>query len=227
MKRYIGLITFTVIAFGLAYILPTSEMLKGIYAMPSLLGLLGILYQILRDQSQHEKMEYLQRQQQVHQIGSASHMANVAFDKHVEFCEEYIQNIHETMNVLWREGPTEKAVALGNKLYSIRLKYSAWLTEEMGQQLFPFEQALRELGASQGFINQTIDSEQYAEQRSKLIWQVHSNIKKILNMDKDHEIEAEIEIESVKNKVRKILGINELVSLRNKIISDAMSSVNA
>ena len=88
MKKYIFLILFTVITFFLAYALPTTELLKGIYATPSLLGLFGILYQLVRDQAQHEKKEILQKQQQLFNLGATSHMANVVFDKHVEWTSQ-------------------------------------------------------------------------------------------------------------------------------------------
>lgn len=226
MKKYIVLIIYTIIVFAIAFALPVGEIAKGIYASPALLGLLAILYQILHDQSQHDRMEYLQKQQQIFNIGSASHMANVTFDKHVEFCEKYLEVVHEAMHTLWREGPTEKAVDLGNKLYTLRLSYSAWVTEEMGNELFPFEQGLRTLGAGQAFINQTINVPEYGEHRSKKISEVHSDMMKILGIKKENEneVEAEIAIELIKRKVRKMLGIEELVNLRTKLIQEAINA---
>ena len=229
MNKYISLIAFTFIVFLIVFYLPVNETMKGVYASPGVLGLLAILHQIIRDQTQHERMEYLQKQQQIFNIGSASHMANVTFDKHVEFCEKYLEVVHEAMNALWREGPTKKAVDFGNKLYTLRLSYSAWVTEDMGNELFPFEQGLRSLGAAQGFIDQTADSARHADDRSKVIWEVNSDIQKILGMKKGRngEGEAEITIESVKRKVRNILGIEELANLRSSLIKEAINASKA
>jgi hypothetical protein len=227
MKKYVLLILFTLITFILAYALPTTELLKGIYATPSMLGLFGILYQLIRDQAQHEKNEILQKQQQLFNLGATSHMANVVFDKHVEFCEKYLQKVHEAVTTLWKEGPTKDAVTLGNGLYSLRLEYAAWLTDDIGENLFPFEQALRNLGASQGFVENTASAPQYAEDRSKEIHALYDNFKKILNIsDKEEEPETEIAVETIKKRVREILGIDDLLFLRKALISEARKVVD-
>ncbi len=227
MKRYIYLIIFTFAAFILAFSFPVSNFMKGIYGTPGLLGLIGILYQIVRDQSKHEKMEYLQKQQLIFNIGSASHMANVAFDKHVEFCEEYLVKVHEAMRALWKNGATEEAGYFGNELYAIRLKHSAWLTEEIGRLLFPFEQGLIELGSNKGFINHARAVEEFHEKRSEVIQKVNENFNKILGIDVNQGLDAEIAIDSVIKKIREILGIEELVCLRKKLISEAIKGIEA
>lgn len=227
MKQYIYLIIFTFVAFILAFSFPVSNFMKGIYGTPGLLGLIGILYQIVRDQSKHEKMEYLQKQQQIFNIGSASHMANVAFDKHVEFCEEYLVKVHEAMRALWIHGATEGAVGFGNELYAIRLKYSAWLTGEIGRLLLPFEQGLIELGANKGFISQAKNVEEFHEKRSEMLQKVSEDFKRILGISVNQELDAEIAIDSVIKKIREILGIEELVRLRKKLISEAIKGIDA
>lgn len=227
MKKYIFLIIFTIVTFALAYALPTTELLKGIFATPSLLGLFGILYQLIRDQAQHEKKEILQKQQQLFNLGATSHMANVVFDKHVEFCEKYLEKVHETVTTLWQEGPTEKAVELGNGLYKLRLEYAAWLTDDIGEGLFPFEQALRNLGATQGFIKVTADAPQYAEQRSQKIHAVYEDFKKILNISDDEETpKTEEAVETIKLRIREILGIEDLLFLRRALITEARKVVS-
>lgn len=38
-------------------------------------------------------------------VGITSYMANIAFDRHVEFCEEYIKSLQEGMTEMWGNGP--------------------------------------------------------------------------------------------------------------------------
>lgn len=192
-------------------------------ATPGGLALIGTLYQILRDQSAHERKIELQRRQEIFNLGATSHMANVVFDKHVEFCEKYMSEVHDTVLTLYREGPTEIALSHANNFHKLRQKYAAWLTEEINDNLFPFEQALRSLGADQGLINHTNDQ----GLRSKHIEKVYADFKKILTIEEGQEPDPEIATEVVKKKVRKILDIEDLVQLRKRLIKEAKNAVNA
>ena len=100
MKAYIPLIAVMVFSFGAAYFLPLEKVLLGIIATPGGLALFGALYQILRDQSAHERKIELQRRQEIFNLGATSNMANVAFDKHVEFCGKYMSEVHDTVSTL-------------------------------------------------------------------------------------------------------------------------------
>lgn len=96
-------------------------------------------------------------------------MANVTFDKHIEFCEMYMEEVHKTVSTLFRDGPTEVALSHAGRFNDLRQDYAAWITNDINEQLFPFEQALRELGSAKGFINSTTDTPEYAEQRKQAI----------------------------------------------------------
>lgn len=208
-------------SFGAAYFLPLEETWKGAMATPGMLTLFGALYQILRDQSAHDRKIELQRRQEIFNLGATSHMANVAFDKHVEFCEKYMSEVHETVSTLFREGPTVEALNHADKFHLLRQDYAAWLTEEISSNLFPFEQALRSLGADQGLINHTNDQ----DLRSKHIEKVFADFKKILTIERGKEPDPEIATEEVKKKVRKILDIEDLVQLRKRLIEEAKNAV--
>lgn len=212
-----------VASFGAAYILPSTEIMRGIYATPGLLALFGALFQWVRDTSAHEHNVELQMRQQIFSLGATSHMANVAFDKHVEFCEKYLREVHETVATLYRHGPTDQALVHSNILYRLRLEYSAWLTSDINAKLSPFEQALREMGADQTFIKETSGVEEYSSQRSAQISKVYSDFKKLLTIGSDKEPDPDVAVEVVKTKVREILDIEDLVALRRKLISEAKS----
>lgn len=225
MKLYISLSVVFVLSFVGAYILPLDDLLRGVFATPALLAMFGALFQILRDRSTYERQLQLQRRQEVFNLGATSHMANVAFDKHVEFCDKYMKEVHTTVFTLFQEGPTEQALDHANAFHRLREEYAAWLTDDINENLFPFEQALRVLGANQMFVTTTSGHGQYAEQRSESITKVFEDFKRILTIDKDQEPDPTIATEVVKKKVRDILGIEELVQLRNLLLSEAIAIV--
>ena len=223
-KNIFILVGVSIVAFLVAFFLPTTELMKGIIASPGILGLLGIIYQLMRDEAAFERSLKIQSQQQSFGLGATSHMANKVFDKHVEFCERYLIEVNDIANQLFRSGPTSNAVNFANGLYTLKLEYSAWLTDDISDSLFPFEQALREFGASQGFIDSTIDVERYAEERQKRIPQVHEDYSKILNLSREEDPDPDMAVESVVRKAREILDLDELVWLRKQIIIQAKAN---
>lgn len=221
MRIYITLGIVFVLSFGAALFFPTEDILKGIFASPGILALFGVLYQAFRDKNTHERSLELQKRQQIFNLGATSHMANVAFDKHVEFCEKYMKEVHETVVTLFREGPTALAMEHANQFHILRQEYAAWLTDEINGQLFPFEQALRSMGAEEHFIKRTRTSEKHGEQHSKKIDRVYSEFKRLLTLEQESEPDPEIAVEAVKKKVRNILDIEDLVQLRKSLINEA------
>ena len=218
------LLVITLLSFLVAYLLPTTELMKGVVASPGILGMLGIIFQVVRDESAFRRSKEIQQQQHIFGLGATSHMANKVFDKHVEFCERYLAEVHEIANQLFREGPTEQAVNFGNGLHTLKLEFAAWLTDDINESLFPFEQKLRELGAKKGFIDSTINVEAYADARQKKIPQVYEDVSKILNLDPEKEPDPDIAVESVVRTARSILDLDELVWLRKQIIKHAKSN---
>jgi hypothetical protein len=63
-------------------------------------------------QRRHEAERAVLTQQLEHAfaVGSSSHMANVAFDKHVKFCEDYAEELRRTIGTLIAHVTTAKAL---------------------------------------------------------------------------------------------------------------------
>lgn len=125
-----------VVSAIITLVAPISEFFKGVTILPAVAVLSGAVWQLFRDRLSHERnLEIQQREefvksdfqrwQDLFSLGATSHMANTVFNKHVEFCEKYLEEVHETVVTLTREGPTEKALNHSNELYSLRIKYSA------------------------------------------------------------------------------------------------------
>ena len=142
--------------FGLSAVffavLPYGELLKTLSAIPLIASLVAALWQVLRDQAANDRQLLLLDAQNHFSLGATSHMASVAFDKHVEFCEEYVAEVHKALHTLFREGPTENVFPHTAALYAIQQKYAVWLTPKIEVELEQFEAALRKIGANDAYL---------------------------------------------------------------------------
>lgn len=89
-KIYLILFLVFIGSIFLASVLQTEYITKQILAIPGVAALIGALYQLLRDEANHQKNLILQTAKQEFDLAITSHMANTAFDKHVAFCLEYL-----------------------------------------------------------------------------------------------------------------------------------------
>lgn len=222
---YFGLLFVFGLAITTAWLISASDFVKGMIATPGVGALFGILVQFSRDSAQFERQKHLQSDQQIFSLGASSHMANAAFDKHVEFCEAYMSEVHETVGTLFREGPTEKATECAQRLFALKRKYAAWIPKAIALKLEPFENALHKIGVETHLVNSLSTNEQ--ESRSQAIDSSYALFMKLMNLgklkDTDPDHKEELAVENVKEEVRAILGINELTEIRNFIIQRSVA----
>ena len=225
-KTYGILLAVFLLSFvGVWWVSDKNEILKTLIASPGVLALLTALFQLMRDQAAHEKQLELQNNQFKFMLGAASHMANTAFDKHVEFCEKYMAEIHACVTTLIREGDTPKALEHAASLFQLRLNYAVWLTDGINEKLESFESGMRKLGAGAQFIRSTSGSKNHAEQRSNFIEQNYDLLVDILGFDKNRELHEDFANEVVKRKVRSLLGVEELTILREHLVLEASRTI--
>jgi hypothetical protein len=85
-------------------------------------------------------------------VAASSHMSQVVFDKHVEFCEAYMTAlVDDVLPKLWMHGESEKASVWVESLYAVRRRYRLWVTTAMATRLDDFEGALNRMGAQLHF----------------------------------------------------------------------------
>ena len=222
-KTYLFLIVVFLISLAISLWLPLDDLFKGIASTPAIGALFAVLYQLLRDHVLYEKEKELLWKQQFFSLGITSHMAEVAFDKHVEFCEKYIAEVHNTILTFIREGPTEKGQEHGRNLIGIRIEYDTWITEDITNSLKHFEDAVFRIGTQTHLAKQTSSSAvgQTAYEKADALWDdVLGNL-----LDKSKKSDENIAVESVKKKIRDILGIEKLTQLRGVLISKAIESM--
>ena len=80
-------VVFTMATIG-TYIFKTNFFIGSIFSIPAVTALLGIIYEIYIENRKHEHVIELLYREKGFAFGTASHMAQVAYDKHVVFCEE-------------------------------------------------------------------------------------------------------------------------------------------
>lgn len=183
-------------------------------------------------QRRHEAERAVLTQQLEHAfaVGSSSHMANVAFDKHVKFCEDYAEELRRTIGTLIAHVTTTKALDHAAALTLLRQKQALWLTEEMEVPLETIESALRRIGA--GHNRCEVDHSMSYDERMAIHRELHKLFAdlvgtKVLGPFPDGEhFNEEMAIGNVIRGLGRILGVDELTRLRRKILNNAATSTS-
>jgi len=195
-------------------ILPAEAILREVLIFPGGASLIGILYQLVRDEAQHQRNILIQKSNQEFDLAITSHMANTAFDKHIRFCEEYIAEFHNTMVTLFRTGGSAELLKHAGKLAEIKVHHRAWLTQQIESDLEPFESALRTIGAANDYYK----SDPSGAVSSGKMQEAHNLMSDIFGFKKYNEqpLNEAIRDKEVIQTIRKILGIEKLTCLRYK-----------
>jgi len=215
---------FSLIIFLIALKLPTTEIVKIFIATPGVGALIFGLWQIMRDNEAHRRALEIQEKGQDFILGTATHMADVVYDKHVLFCEEYMKRTQEGLQELFKDGPSHGALTIGGDLVRIRIRHKAWLTKEIEKDLKPFEDALIKMGAGEGYLSATRSDPRFNDERKKIIDEIYNSLGLVLGhqVPKNDE-ETLIHVDTVTEKIRNILGIEIITKLRLKISRLAIS----
>jgi len=210
-----------------------------IQGIPVIAACLTLLVALFRDESKFRKHLYLQQQNQVFDLGVMSHMAELAFDRHVEFCEKYIRTLDEGLLALATHGPYSQPTAgshktyagdLAYKLYKIRRDYIVWLSKDINTVLEGLEKPLHTVDISNILLK--TDKPGYlgsnSGRRGKLVDQMMAAYSQILGLHDPEkpsptEDEKKRSGEEVIQYLRSILSIDKLTVLREFALSKASS----
>lgn len=209
------------ISLGITYFAPIAEIYKGLAALPAVGALVAALFQLIRDDAVHHRNKEIQEERHLFNLGATSHMANTVFDKHVEFSEKYLKEVHELVTTLTREGPTQSVLKHTDNLYSLRINYTAWITQEIEHELEPFEQAIRRIGAN-AYLARAYSGEDKSEgARQRAVATMYDIFNQVMYIGESEAKDEDATIEAIKEKIRKILRVNELVGIREYLIQKA------
>ncbi len=221
---YILYIFILFISLYFAQFVVVSDILRNIASVPGIGALFLLLAQLWRDNLAHQRTVELQNSEQDFVLGTASHMAQVVYDKHVVFCEEYMERLQEGFQNLMRDGATKEALNFGGDLVRIRLRHSAWLTTDMEVALKPFELGLINMGAKE----HRLALETNSEARTRLVGEIYEIFGLILGDNKPKtEEESLLALQKPIDYIRRILGIDAMTALRQKASDLALKRLSA
>lgn len=192
--------------------------------IPAIVALFGALFQLSRDQIVFERSVRLEEAKNRFTVGAMSYMANIAFRKHVLFCEEYTAAAYHAMDALLRRGPHEEALQEAATLSDIRIKWIIWLTPKVIAALGKFEGALVKIGANAGLLGALRAGE---GDRTKAIAEAYGTFAEVMGFQtwEGKALTRELTVDTVVEELRKVLGIGELTRLRTELIERASQSL--
>ena len=155
-------------------------------------------------------------------IGATSHIADVAFDKHVLFCDEYVTGMFAALLTLYEHGPTKAVTPLAHALVAVRRKWAVWLTPQLEDELMLYENALFNTGIKESITSrfpELEDRQKHIDEMFQLFLQVIGHDKNL----KGEPLSGEIATSKIIGSLRKVLGIGALTDLRSELIEGAAS----
>jgi len=224
-RIYSGIATIFMASAVFVFWHPGGQFMQILAGIPLVGSLLAALIQILRDQAAHERTLLIQTVQNRFALGTSSHMANVAFDKHVQFIEEYAQEFYNALTTLFREGPTKEVLQHSSILYALRQKYAVWLTSKVEDDLERFESALRQIGAWAGYVNDAPN----AEDRRQKTNEVYLTFAKVMGFPEwdGEQLTDDLAVSMLVGRLRSVLGTEELTALRSAVISKTIADLKS
>ncbi len=115
----------------------TAVSLVSLIVGPALGYFSGRLIEKLKVRTAKEQAET----QNAFSVGVTSHMAQVAFDKHVGFCEEYLKTVSRVLRDSAQQRD-ESALLAAGELVGVRQRWAIWLTDDLDEEFSRLEVAL-------------------------------------------------------------------------------------
>jgi hypothetical protein len=191
--------------------------------IPAVVALFGALFKLGRDSIAHERKLHLQEAENLFTIGATSHMANVAFEKRVSFCQEYTDAVNAALEMLFIRGAHEAALDEANNLLNVRLRWNLWLPLEIQTELIKFEGALREIG-SQSWLLRELGPD---EDRREVAKKAHRTFAAVMGWKtwQNEPVTEDVAAEKIIEGLQQVLGIRELTRMRTTLVNRAIAGL--
>jgi hypothetical protein len=165
-----------------------------------------------------ERTQRLHRSEQQFNMAASSHMAIQIFDHQVEFSKQYMSIVIEAFNEIRKASDYSLAIHHSQKLLEIRAKYSLWLTMEIDEDLSLFEYYLRMIGVNHQLIK--VPEGEFSDESFKRerVQELMALLAAFINPSENTEF-PEMKMSHIVECLRKIIGVKELVKLRNQAIA--------
>jgi hypothetical protein len=107
-------------------------------------AIFGALANSLIERKKAQRSRELQEMQNVFSVGANSHMAAVAFDKHIGFCEQYVKEMYKALDTSIQGGGEEEPLD-PRRFSRIRQDWALWLTRDIESKLDQFELTIKQV----------------------------------------------------------------------------------
>lgn len=224
MKLVITIVVLLMIGLALIIFPEAGKQLQSFASIPLTGAMTAALFLIFREQIAHDRAVAIMNSQHGFTMGASSHMANVAFDKHAEFCEKYLAEIYRTVSTLFKDGPAEIVGNHASSLFRLRMEYVVWLNTEIDQKLLELEEPLAKISELSHEIRTSEDNAEIETKRKERLILYKDFLGKELLADSSKEklsIEDEKSVTAIIQKVRAILDVEALTKIRAELIKKA------
>lgn len=192
--------------------------------MPAVGAMFTAIFQLVRDDAAHERKKEILLKEQHYSLAASSHMANVVFDKQVEFSDKYTSEVLNAFHTLMPKQDWEDAHSFAKNLTFIRLEYMCWLTSDIDENLEEFEEKLRTLGAHSSYIKMPKGAgtnQEHRDEAAREMLEIQAAFLYILEKVEGH---PEVRLSSFSKKMRSMLNVEELTTLKNKLVESSLQS---
>lgn len=104
-------------------------------------GLINFLIERTKARQSRELLDT----QNAFSVGATSHMATVAFDNYICFCQDYVDEVSKALEALILDASAQEPLDV-RSFSRIRRKWTLWLTNEIDGELEQFERRVTQLG---------------------------------------------------------------------------------
>jgi hypothetical protein len=203
---------------------PIWHVVSDLAGMSAIASLFAALFQLARDRIAFDRSVRLEENRNRFTIGATSHMASVAFDKHVSFCEEYVAEMQNALTNLFTRGPHPEFTIHANNLRGIRQKWVLWQTPELETELTRYEAAIKSIGGHALVLKVYSKPE---EGRSEYATETYRMFAEIAGLEawKGEKASEESAVATILKKLRHVLGVDELTHLRSELVKRALENL--
>jgi len=156
---------------------------------------------------------------------AGSHMAIVAFDRYMQFCEEYTTQFREVLAGIIQTGPHKNALTYSAELLRLRTRWSLWVPDDINALLEKFEKVLRQMGADAQLSASELAAS--VPNRAELINRMYKAFSDLLAMGNwnGEEANKEIAVATMMSLLKETLGIEPFGILRQLTLNSAIGEL--
>jgi hypothetical protein len=155
---------------------------------------------------------------------AGSHMATVAFDNYVDFCEAYFRQYRAALVIIFENGPCQEARGLSRDLTNLRSEWALWITTNTDEKLEKFEQAMRDMGTNAWLAERVVQNGAVDDMWEKM----YRHFAHLVGMQEwqGEILSNELAFTTLISSLRTAMGTDQFDELRQMTVSRALADFN-